>query len=140
LEPNRKGAELPMTPPFRFLHADTSLGFKEYEFRADGTVVAYYDLEKTPVSRKYISLEKEQPSFKVELFAWRRENDQIVVIHKDNEEFIPVAADGGRHTSDKDVWVTTEHLEFIPRIFSYCERPLPKNPDEKPVDEERPPE
>jgi hypothetical protein len=123
---NEKDAALSTNLPFRFLHIDTPAGFTEYEFRPDGKLIAYSDLEKAPKTGKYVSMEVNQPSFKLQLFRWQRKGKQIVINHGDKEETMQAAADGTKAISDGEVWMRMDHLEFIPRIFAYCERPLPK--------------
>jgi len=115
-------------PPFRFLHTVTTEGFIEYEFCSDGKVVAYYDMEKTSGGAKSgDNLQLESfPIFKVELLTWKKGDHQIAVDHGRNLEIIYISDEGKKIASETGTWEPVEHLEFVSKLYSYCERPLPK--------------
>jgi len=111
---------------FRFLHMATPEGFVEYEFFPGGTLIAYYDMEGIPEIHGGV-MDSTQTIFKAELIPWRKTNGHIVVDHgRLGEEVFNVDKGSKTIASAKGTWTSVKHLEFIAKLYAYCERPLPK--------------
>jgi len=113
--------------PFRILRAVVPEGFTEYQFRSDGKVMAFYDKEKIADQGDNLSLGASTAVFEVKLLKWRiKDNQQVIVDHGDRDEIIYVSKDQNKVASETGTWERVDHLEFIPKLYAFCERPLPK--------------
>jgi hypothetical protein len=112
--------------PFRFLRQMTNEGFIEYEFRTDGRALIYYDREKAPDPDKDDYIYKLPLRFSVELVPFKIGNRKVEVDQADKGvETLSWSGNGEITSTQGNEWKQVEHLEFVRRLYDYCERPLP---------------
>lgn len=108
--------------PFRLLHRKTNDGFVEYEFRGDGTALIYRDTENAPDREEHDSVYDLPLRFSVELVPFKVKGQQVEIDHGDQIEVVRRAKSGKIQSSDGSEWEPIDHLEFVSRVYAYCER------------------